>query len=165
MAGFQYCPFCRADLAPLDVRLSERTLTAEVQRDTSAAGGLLVGLGLLATVGLMMFVCSGGGAGLLGINGILVCGVVLLGLVIAGMVLGASGRDRGAAVGTSLFGGLAIGLMVAGLTLTIIAAMIISFLEDCGKACGGSPPRRSAAPPPGSASMPVAGYGTAQKAP
>jgi hypothetical protein len=150
-SGWQYCPFCNAELAvPSASRgiregysdrhrredWTERPLDAEVRRDSSAVGAGLIALVVLGFIGLFAIVLPGNANWDPQI--ILILGAGLLVMVLIGVIrVARKRRTPGAATGTALAGGCATALMGAALLTLASMLALAQALQNCGKGCSG----------------------------
>jgi len=107
----------------------------EGRRDLGRVGAGLIVLGLLGFVGVVL--ALGGGARL-DLDGVLVVGGGAILVVVIGTVLAASGKREGN-VATGLLGGCTAALMGVVLGGLLVVATILYAIQDCAKACSGSP--------------------------
>jgi endogenous inhibitor of DNA gyrase (YacG/DUF329 family) len=148
-SGWQYCPFCNAELLVPSVSMGicpgyaerrrsedwpERPLDVEVHRDSSAVGAGLIAVGVLGFIGLFAIVLGGN------FNWdpqvILILGVGLVVMVLIGVVRVASkSRTPGAAAGTAFAGGCATFFMGAALAVLVSLLVLVQALQNCSKGC------------------------------
>jgi hypothetical protein len=129
--AWKICPFCEEPLARRPVQ-RKKILDTEVRRDTGAVGSGLVVLGLLGALGIIFFLCGGGGnlqaeqGRAFGRVGMILCVLLFVG-VIAGISLAAQGKQVGLRVGSGVLGGLAI----AFLALAFIVSWLVVTFASC----------------------------------
>ena len=147
--GWQYCPFCNAQLAVPSAstgiraryadrrRLedwTERPLDIEVRRDSSAVGAGLIAVGVLGFIGLFAVVLGGNFDW--DPQVILILGIGLVVLVLIGVARVAhKSRTPAAAAGTAIAGGCATAVMGAALVILVAMLAIAQALQNCSKGC------------------------------
>ena len=147
-AGWQYCPFCNAELTLPSVSTgiregyarhhledwTERPLDVEVRRDSGAVGAGLIAVGVLGFIGLFAIVLGGNFDWDPQI--ILIFGIGLVVLVLIGVARVAhKSRTPAAAAGTAVAGGCATALMGAALAILVALLAFVQALQNCSKGC------------------------------
>jgi hypothetical protein len=147
--GWQYCPFCNAELVVLSASIgtrayaerrgaedwTERPLDVEVRRDSSAVGAGLIAVGVLGFIGLFAIVSIRGNFDW-DPQVVLILGIGLVVLVLIGFVRVAhKSRTPGQAAGTAFAGGCVTAMMGAVLVFLVGMLVLAQALQSCSKGC------------------------------
>ncbi|HMF19130.1 MAG TPA: hypothetical protein VKE98_18110 [Gemmataceae bacterium] len=149
-AGWQYCPFCNAELAvpsaPTGIRAGyadrqrledrmEMPLDVEVRRDSSAVGAGLIAVGVLGFIGLFAIVSIRGNFDW-DPQVVLILGIGLVVMVLIGVARVAhKSRTRTAAASTAVAGGCMTAVMGAVLVFLVGMLVLAQALQSCSKGC------------------------------